>query len=179
MIVREIEPGDVEAARRIYAHHVLHGLGTFEEVPPDAADFAGRVAAVTETGLPWRVAEIDKRIVGYAYAGPFRTRTAYRYTVEDSVYVAEGFAGQGVGRRLLAEVIEGCRAMGLRTLIAMIGDSGNAASIGLHRSLGYEIAGVVRAAGWKHGRWADLVIMELALGGGDSLPPEGRGWARD
>jgi phosphinothricin acetyltransferase len=177
MILREAEPSDLEAMRAVYAHHVLHGLGTFEEVPPDADDFAARRAAVKAVGLPWLVAEIDRKLAGYAYAGPFRPRSAYRYTAEDSVYVAPERVGTGVGRALLAAVIDLCRDRGVRTLTAFIGDSGNAASIGLHRSLGFDTSGLVRSAGWKHGRWADLVIMTKALGEGDATPPVGDGWA--
>ena len=178
MIVRDFAPEDLEPMRAIYAHHVLHGLGTFEEVPPEADDFAGRVAGVAAKGLPWLVAEADRRIVGYAYASPFRPRTAYRFTAEDSVYVAPDGAGQGVGRALLSAVVARCEAVGLRSLFAFIGDSGNAASVSLHRSLGFEVSGVLRSAGFKFGRWADVVVMQRGLGEGDASTPAGDGWAR-
>lgn len=177
MIVREATEADLEAMREIYAHHVAYGLGTFEEINPDAEDFAGRFAGVTRHHLPWLVAEIDRKLAGYAYAAPFRPRSAYRFTVEDSVYVAPDRVGQGVGRQLLSEVIARCEAMGLRAMFAYIGDSGNQASIGVHRSLGFEMAGVLRSAGFKHGRWADVVIMQRMLGEGDAETPTGGGWA--
>jgi phosphinothricin acetyltransferase len=164
--------------REIYAHHVASGLGTFEETTPEPEEFAQRAAGVAHLGLPWLVGEIDRKVVGYAYATPFRPRSAYRYTVEDSVYVAPDRTGQGVGRRLLAEVIARCEALGLRQMFAFIGDSGNQASIAMHRSLGFELSGVLGAAGFKHGRWADVVVMQRALGLGDGAPPEGRGWAQ-
>jgi phosphinothricin acetyltransferase len=164
--------------RSIYAWHVLNGLGTFEEVPPTAEDFAGRFAAVGEKGLPWLVAEAEGRVIGYAYASPFRPRSAYRFTVEDSIYVAPEQTGRGAGRALLSAVIARCTAMGLRSMFAVIGDSANAGSIGVHRALGFEPSGVMRAAGFKFGRWVDVVIMRRDLGEGDaSLPHEGEGWA--
>lgn len=178
MIVRDFAHDDLESMRAIYAHHVLHGLGTFEEVPPEADDFAGRVAAVAAKGLPWLAAEAGGQVVGYAYASPFRPRSAYRFTVEDSVYIAPDRTGQGVGRALLSAVVERCQALGLRSLFAFIGDSGNAASLGLHRSMGFEVSGVLRSAGFKHGRWADVVVMQRGLGEGDESLPSGEGWAR-
>ncbi len=177
MILREAVADDVEPMRAIYAHHVAFGLGSFEETVPEAEEFAGRLAAVKGYGLPWWVAEVDRQVVGYAYAGPFRLRSAYRFTAEDSVYVAPDRVGGGIGRALLGAVISACQDKGVRTLAALIGDSGNAASIALHRALGFETCGLLRAAGWKHGRWADLVIMQKALGDGDATPPAGEGWA--
>jgi phosphinothricin acetyltransferase len=178
MILRDAAPADLEPMRAIYAHHVLHGLGTFEEVPPDAEDFAGRFANVSALGLPWLVAEADGRAAGYAYASPFRLRSAYRFTVEDSVYIAPEHTGRGVGRALLGAVIARCEAQGLRSMFALIGDSGNDASVGLHRALGFEDSGVMRSAGFKFGRWADVVIMRRGLGEGDASLPAGEGWAR-
>jgi L-amino acid N-acyltransferase YncA len=177
VIVRDFAPDDLEPMRALYAHHVLHGLGTFEETPPQADDFAGRAAAVKALGLPWLTAEVDGRIVGYGYAAPYRPRSGYRFTVEDSVYVAPDRAGQGVGRALLAGVIERCTGLGLRRMYAFIGDSGNAASIGLHRSLGFEVSGTMQSAGFKHGRWVDVVVMQKHLGEGDASAPAGQGWA--
>jgi len=174
VIVRPVRPGDVDALAGIYGHFVLHGLGTFEETPPGADEMARRVAAVEALGLPYLVAEAGE-VVGFAYAGLFRPRAAYRYSVEDSVYVAPGAAGQGVGKALLEAVIARCEALGLRQMIAVIGDSGNAASIALHRSLGFEHRGVVRAAGFKHGRWLDVVWMQRSLNGGDASPPSSVG----
>jgi phosphinothricin acetyltransferase len=172
--LRPAEPEDVPAIQAIYAHHVLHGLGTFEEVPPSPAEMAERCAAVLDRGLPWLVAE-EGEVLGYAYAGPFRTRAAYRFTVEDSVYVAEAARGKGVGRALLTAIIAECEAMGLRQMVGVIGDSGNAASIALHRACGFELKAIVPAVGWKHGRWVDVVWMQRALGPGASTPPDGPG----
>ena len=176
MIVRDFRDDDLEPMRALYAHHVLNGFGTFEETPPEAADFAGRAAAVKALGLPWLVAEADQQVVGYGYAAPYRPRSAYRFTVEDSLYVAPDRTGQGVGRALLSTVIERCTGLGLRQMYAFIGDSGNAASIGLHRSLGFEVSGVLRPAGFKHGRWVDVVVMQRRLGEGDASAPTGQGW---
>jgi phosphinothricin acetyltransferase len=167
---------DAGAVAAIYGHHVLHGLGTFEEVPPGEAEIAGRIAAVLEQGLPYLVAEDGAgHIAGFAYAAPFRPRAAYRYTAEDSVYIRPDCMGQGVGKALVAEVIAACEATGLRQLVAVIGDSANAGSIGLHRSLGFQHAGVGKAFGFKHGRWVDIVWMQRPLGPGDGAPPEGVG----
>ena len=174
MKVRPAEPGDVPAIQAIYAHHVLTGLGTFEEVPPTLAEMAERCAAVLDRGLPWLVAE-DGEVLGYAYAAPFRTRAAYRFTVEDSVYVAAAARGKGVGRALLAAVLEECEAMGLRQMVGVIGDSGNSASIALHRALGFELQAIVPAVGWKFERWVDVVWMQRALGPGASTPPDAGG----
>jgi phosphinothricin acetyltransferase len=166
VIIREVEPADMAAVAAIYGHHVLTGFGTFEEMPPTAEDLAGRVAAVRALGLPYLVAE-ENGVVGFAYASAFRPRAAYRFTAEDSVYVRRDAAGRGVGRALLAEVIERCAALGLRQLMAIIGDSGNEASIGLHRSLGFTQLGVGRRVGFKRGRWLDIVWMQRDLPGGE------------
>jgi len=174
--LRPAAPEDVPAIQAIYAHHVLHGLGTFEEVPPTPMEMAERCAAVLDRGLPWLVAD-DGEVLGYAYAGPFRTRAAYRFTVEDSVYVAEAARGRGVGRALLSAIIAECEAMGLRQMLGVIGDSGNAASIALHRACGFQHLGVVPAVGWKFGRWVDVVWMQRALGPGGASPPDSPGIA--
>lgn len=175
MIVRDAEARDAGALAEIYGHAVLNGLGTFETEPPDAAAMEARRQDVQGRGLPFLVAEADGRVLGYAYAAPFRARDGYRYTAEDSVYVAPDAAGRGVGKAVLAPVIAACEAAGVRQLVAVIGDSGNAASIGLHRSLGFEHAGVGRSLGFKHGRWVDIVWMQKPLGGGDSRDPDGPG----
>ena len=174
-LVRAARESDMGAARDIYAHYVLHSLATFEEVPPTLDDMLMRRRASVDLGLPYLVAEEGGRVLGFAYAGPFRARAAYRYTLEDSVYVAPEAAGRGVGRAVLSAVIAACEALGVRQLMAVIGDSGNAASIGLHRSLGFEQTGVGRSVGFKHGRWVDIVHMQKALNGGDSLAPGGPG----
>jgi L-amino acid N-acyltransferase YncA len=175
MRIRPAAASDAAALAAIYGHHVLHGLGTFEEVPPSPEDMAGRMTAVTEWGLPYLVAEIDGLVAGLAYAGLFRPRAAYRYTVEDSVYVAPDRVGQGVGKALLGEVIKACEAMGLRRMVAMIGDSGNAGSIGLHAALGFSRAGIMPAVGYKHGRWLDVVQMTRPLNAGADAPPDAAG----
>ena len=175
MMIRPALATDAAALAAIYGHHVLHGFGTFEEVPPSPEDMAARVTAVTDWGLPYLVAEIDGAVAGLAYAGLFRPRAAYRYTVEDSVYVAPDRIGQGVGKRLLGAVIETCEGMGLRQMVAMIGDSANAGSIGLHRACGFEPAGVLPAVGFKHGRWVDVVQMRRALNAGAGTAPDSEG----
>lgn len=175
MIVRDATEADAPALAAIYGDAVLHGFGTFEEDPPFAADMDSRRRAVQEKGLPYLVAELDGQVLGFAYAGPFRPRAAYRYTLEDSVYVSPNAKGQGVGRAVLSAVIAACEALGIRQLMAVIGDSANAGSIGLHKSLGFEQTGVGRSVGFKHGRWVDIVHMQKPLNGGDSLAPDGGG----
>ncbi|MBL8556378.1 MAG: N-acetyltransferase [Phenylobacterium sp.] len=175
MIIRGANETDADALAAIYGHHVLHGFGTFEEEPPPAAEMARRLAAIRGLGLPYLVAEQDGVVLGFAYAGPFRLRPAYRYTLEDSVYIAPDAVGKGVGRAVLGAVIEACADLGVRQLVAVIGDSGNAASIGLHTALGFTHQGVGRSFGFKHGRWVDIVWMQKALNGGDLTSPEGPG----
>lgn len=175
MIIRDALESDAEALAAIYGHHVLHGFGSFEEIPPTAADMAGRRKAVVDRGLPYLVAETDGKVLGFAYAGPFRPRAAYRYTVEDSVYVAPDATGRGVGKAVLEAVLTSCTALGLRQVMAVIGDSGNAASIGLHRSLGFQQAGVAKGLGYKHGRWVDIVWMQKPLNGGIGSEPNAPG----
>jgi L-amino acid N-acyltransferase YncA len=171
MIVRSATPADAEALAAIYGDACLHGFGTFEEAAPSPEEMAARLKAVTDRGLPYVVAEVDGEVAALAYAAPFRLRAAYRYTVEDSVYVAPGFKGQGLGAAVLLKVIDACEALGLRQMTAVIGDSDNAGSIALHRSLGFEMKGVMPAVGFKHGRWVDIVFMQRTLNGGaDSLP---------
>jgi phosphinothricin acetyltransferase len=170
MIIRMATAADAPALADIYAHHVREGLGTFEEEPPSTADMAGRLDGVLEKGLPWLVAD-DGVVAGYAYAAPFRTRAAYRYVVEDSIYVAPDRMGSGVGKTLLTDLIARCEALGLRQMIAIIGDSGNAGSMRLHSSLGFNMVGLAPAMGWKHDRWVDVVWMQRALGQGGGQPP--------
>ena len=171
MQIRDATPGDISAVQAIYAHHVLHGLGTFETAPPGVEEMQRRYAQITGDGFPYLVAEDAGRILGYAYANHFRTRAAYRNTVEDSIYVADDAAGRGVGKALLAALIERCTVLGLRQMLAVIGDSGNAGSIGVHRACGFEHTGVMKAVGRKFDRWVDVVIMQRALGPGASTPP--------
>lgn len=175
MLIREAGAADFAAIQAIYAHHVLEGVGTFEEVAPTVPEMLERWAGVTRLGLPWLVAEAEGRLWGYAYASPFRTRTAYRFIAEDAVYVAHDAHRRGVGRALLQALIDRCEALGLHQLLAVIGDSGNAGSIGLHAALGFEPAGVVRDAGHKHCRWLDIVLMQKVLNGGGARDPSGPG----
>lgn len=172
MIIRAATSDDAEALAAIYGHHVLHGFGTFEEEPPSAAEMERRREAIAQKGLPYLVAEAEGKVLGFAYAGPFRPRAAYRYTLEDSVYIAPDAIGRGVGRAVLSAVIDACAALGVRQVVAVIGDSGNAASIGLHRSLGFVDAGVGKSFGFKHGRWVDIVWMQRSLNGGDETAPD-------
>ncbi|HTZ77963.1 MAG TPA: GNAT family N-acetyltransferase [Stellaceae bacterium] len=174
--MRAAETTDLPAIAAIYAHHVKQGLGSFEEVPPDVAELARRREDILAKGLPYFVA-VDGRgqVVGYAYASPYRARSAYRFSVEDSIYAAPDAARQGIGRLLLAALIERCTELGYRQMVAVIGDSGNEGSIGLHRSLGFEHAGLLRSIGFKTGRWVDGVMMQRALGPGDRTLPAERG----
>lgn len=168
--VRDSEAADMEAITAIYRRAVLTGTATFELEPPDVAEMLGRREAFLKGGYPYLVAEAGGEIVGYAYAGTYRARPAYRSTTENSVYVREDSHGRGIGRALLAATIEKTAAAGFRQMIAIIGDSANAASIGLHAALGFEHVGVLRSVGWKHGRWLDTVLMQRALGPGDTMP---------
>ena len=171
IVIRSSREADMPAVQRIYAHHVMHGFGSFEEEPPDLAELMRRRADYLGRRLPYLVAEVDGRVVGYAYAGPYRTRSAYRYTVENSIYVDPAYLRRGVGRKLLAELIRQCTALGCRQMIAVIGDSDNSGSIKLHEALGFKYAGNFRAVGRKKGRWLDSVLMQLALGDGDTTDP--------
>ena len=169
--LRDSRDADVEEIRAIYAHHVLHGLASFEEAPPDAAEIARRRAVVLALRLPYLVAEAEGRVVGYCYATLYRTRSAYRHTLENSVYVRDGMHGRGIGRALLEALIARCEAGPWRQMVAVIGDSGNRASIALHRACGFETIGTLRSVGFKFGRWVDSVFMQRALGRGDSALP--------
>ncbi|PZP48142.1 MAG: GNAT family N-acetyltransferase [Azospirillum brasilense] len=170
--VRPARDGDLAAIQAIYAQHVLHGCASFEEVPPGLEEMAARRRAVLALGLPYLVAERDGEVVGYAYASLYRVRPAYRHTLEDSVYVATGQEGQGIGRALLARLIAACEAGPWRQMIAAIGDSGNRASRVLHERLGFRTIGILADVGFKHGRWLDSVLMQRALGPGASHLPD-------
>lgn len=170
--IRPSTDADLPAITAIYTHHVLHGTGTFEIDPPSEADMAGRRADVLGRGLPWLVAEQDGLVLGFAYANWFKPRPAYRFSAEDSIYVADSARGMGLGRQLLTELIAQSEAAGVRKLLAVIGDSANAGSIGVHRALGFSEAGVLRSMGWKFGAWRDIVLMEKTLGAGDTTSPE-------
>ena len=171
IFVRDASDADMHAVTKIYAAHVLHGLASFEEIPPSLEDMQSRRASVLQLGLPYLVAVMDGRVVGYSYATFYRTRPAYRYTVEDSVYVEDGLNGRGIGTVLLAELIARCERGPWRQMLAVIGDSGNAGSIALHRRMGFTPAGSLTAVGFKLGRWVDSVFMQRALGAGDSTVP--------
>jgi L-amino acid N-acyltransferase YncA len=171
-LVRDARASDLAAITAIYAHHVRHGLASFEIEPPDEAQMRKRFEAVLAQGLPYLACELEGRLAGYAYASPYRSRAAYRFALEDSVYVHPALGGRGAGRALLGALIRRCEAAGFRQLVAVIGDSGNAPSLRLHSALGFREAGVLRAIGHKHGRWVDSVLMQRALGEGDSTSPQ-------
>ncbi len=171
LTIRPSTPNDLPAITAIYAWNVLHGTGTFELDPPTEPDMAQRREAVLGNGLPWLVAARGDTVIGYAYANHFRPRRAYRFCLEDSVYLAAEATGQGVGKLLLAELMAQCEAAGARQMLAVIGDSANLASIQLHRRFGFEDAGILKASGWKFGRWLDVVILQKALGAGAGTTP--------
>jgi phosphinothricin acetyltransferase len=170
--IRPATPADIPAITRIYAPAVEHGTASFELSPPDENEMARRMGDLTGKGYPYLVCEEGGAIVGYAYAGPYRTRPAYRTTVEDSVYVAPDRQSHGVGRRLLMALIEECERLGFRQMVAVIGDSTKqAASVGLHKAAGFQHIGILPDVGFKHGRWVDSVLMQRALGRGAETPP--------
>jgi L-amino acid N-acyltransferase YncA len=170
--LRDAASDDLPEIARIYGHHVLTGLASFEDEPPDEADMGRRYADVMARGLPWLVAyDGARRVMGYAYAAPYRLRSAYRYTLEDSIYVAPDAVRGGIGRALLAALIARSTDLGYRQMVAVIGDSANVPSIALHEQLGFARVGVLAATGWKFGRWVDSVLMQRALGGGADAPP--------
>ena len=170
--IRPATPADVPAITRIYAHAVQHGTASFELEPPDEAEIARRHRTLLDGGYPYIVAEIDAALAGYAYAGPYRPRPAYRFSVEDSIYVDPNAQRRGVGRVLLGHLIEECERRGFRQMIAVIGDSAQAPSIELHRALGFRMIGAVENVGYKFGRWLDSVNMQRALGVGATTKPD-------
>lgn len=172
LIIRDAEAPDMGALQAIYAHHVLHGFGTFEEVPPDVAAFESKWRDVVSLGLPWLVACEEDVVIGYAHASVFRPRTGYRFTVEDSVYLRDDRRGRGVGSALLKPLLARIERLGAHQVVAVIGDTLNEGSIGLHRKFGYSTSGTVKSVGFKLGRWVDIVMMQLALNGGDTTLPE-------
>lgn len=171
--IRPAVEADLAALQRIYAHHVLTGLASFEETPPDLPEMIRRWQAIAGAGLPYVVAVAPEggEIAGYAYAGPYRPRSAYRFSVEDSIYLDPRFLGLGLGRILLQRLIDDATALGKRQMIAVIGDSANEASIGVHKALGFEMTGTFKAIGLKFGRWVDTVLMQRELGPGASSTP--------
>ena len=168
MRIRPVRAADLPEIQGIYAHHVLHGTGTFEEVPPSVEEIAQRVEHVSDQGWPWLVAEDATGVLGYCYLTRFRPRAAYRFCAENAVYVRPDVRGQGVGKALVAELIAAATAGGFRQMVAVIGDSENVGSIGVHASLGFQRVGTLRGVGWKFGRWLDTVYMQLPLGDGDA-----------
>ena len=171
--IRPSKASDMSAITEIYGHHVLNGLGSFELLAPSVDEMAKRRADVLSRNFPYLVAEADGKVAGFAYASLYRTRHAYRHTLEDSVYVHKEFAARGVGRALLEALIEGCEKAGARQLIAVIGDSANRGSIKLHAACGFKRTGTLKAVGFKFGQWVDSVIMQRQIGGGAAaLPPE-------
>lgn len=171
MPIRDATAADAEAVAAIYAHHVLHGTGTFEETPPPASEMAARIAKVQAAGWAWLVAEDEGVVQGYAYFAQYRDRSAYRFSAEDSVYVRPDVAGQGVGKSLVAVLLDRAEAAGFRQMLAVIGDSENVGSIGLHVSLGFKPAGIFKSTGFKFGRWVDVVNMQKPLGEGERTLP--------
>jgi L-amino acid N-acyltransferase YncA len=169
--LRDAADDDLPAIAHIYEHHVRTGLGSFEEEPPSVAELARRRADVLAKGLPYLVATGGGILFGYAYASPYRARSAYRFSVEDSIYVAPGDAGRGVGRALLAGLITRCTEAGYRQMVAVIGDSGNAGSIAVHERMGFRRVGLLPAIGFKHGRWVDSILMQRELGEGAATLP--------
>ena len=169
--IRPATPADIPAITRIYAHAVRHGTASFEYDPPDEAEMARRQRALLEGGYPYLVAGIGGAVAGYAYAGPYRTRPAYRYTVENSIYIAPEAHRRGLGRALLDRLIAECEARNYRLMIAVIGDSAQTPSIELHRAAGFKMVGAFEAVGYKLDRWLDSVLMQRPLGKGSSAPP--------
>ena len=171
LLIRDATADDMAAIQAIYSHHVLHGTASFELAPPTVEEMRQRRAAVLAHNLPYLAAELDGQIAGYAYATLYRPRPAYRFTCEDSVYIKPGMAGHGIGGRLLAELVRRCTALGWRQMLAVVGDSANAASLAVHARCGFHPVGTLRSVGHKLGEWRDTVLMQRALGEGDTTPP--------
>jgi phosphinothricin acetyltransferase len=169
--IRPSQDSDIPAIAAIYGHHVLHGLASFEEVPPSIEEMARRRRDLLARGLPYVVAERDGRVVGYCYAGPYRARIGYRFSLEDSIYIDAGEVGRGLGRVLLARVLERSAELGYRQMVAVIGGSETLPSIRLHQAMGFTHIGVLAGIGYKFGRWVDSVLMQRALGPGSDAPP--------
>lgn len=170
--IRDAASDDMPFVQRIYAHHVLNSTATFEETPPTEQEMQLRRLAILEHGLPYLVALRGGRIAGYAYAGPYRSRPAYRYTIEDTIYLAHDITGQGIGRALLTALIERCEQGPWRQMIAVIAGNANQGSINVHRKLGFTHAGTQAATGYKFKQWIDVIFMQRALSGGHLSPPD-------
>lgn len=171
LLIRPSRDPDMAAITALYAHHVLHGTGTFETEPPGVPEMTARRADVLSKSLPYLVAELDGELAGFAYGNWFKPRPAYRYSVEDSIYLAPGLQGQGLGRALLAELLARFEAAGIRKVMAIVGDSANVGSVGLHCALGFAQVGVIEDCGWKLGAWRDIVIFQKTLGEGSATTP--------
>jgi L-amino acid N-acyltransferase YncA len=169
--IRPATEADLPLVTEIYAHAVLHGTATFELIPPDLAEITRRFRALMDGGFPYLVATLDEIVVGYAYAGAYRPRPAYRFTVENSIYLQPAIHRRGIGMKLMRQLIEDCESCGYRQMIAVIGDSANAGSIGLHAACGFQMVGTHPNVGLKFGRWLDTVMMQLALGEGAKTVP--------
>jgi L-amino acid N-acyltransferase YncA len=170
LTIRKSDAADLDAIQQIYAHHVLNGTGTFEITPPTPDDMRQRRADVIAKGLPYLVAQLDQAVVGFAYCNWFKPRPAYRFSAENSIYIAANATGHGIGKALLAELCLQAEQCGVRKLIAVIGDSSNAGSIGVHTALGFKHVGRLEAVGWKFNRWLDVVLMDRPLGHGHHTP---------
>ena len=170
-VIRPSRGGDVEEIAAIYRHHVLHGLASFEDIPPEPHEIARRRSAILDRGLPYLVAERSGHVLGYCYAAPYRPRSAYRFTLEDSIYLDEAERGRGIGRALLATLLDRCAELGYRQMVAVIGGSQTWPSIRLHAALGFDRIGVLHAVGFKFGSWVDIVLMQRALGFGATTAP--------
>jgi L-amino acid N-acyltransferase YncA len=171
VVVRQVNDADMPLIAAIYGHHVLHGLASFETDPPDAEEMSKRRVEILAKGFPYLVSELNGRVAGYAYANFYRTRFAYRFSVEDSIYVDPACVGRGLGRELLSCLISECELRGFRQMIAVIGDSANHASVKLHLNCGFTLTGTFQSIGFKHGRWVDSVLMQRPLGAGDASLP--------
>jgi L-amino acid N-acyltransferase YncA len=169
--IRPSHEGDVEEIAAIYRHHVLHGLASFEDIPPKPHEIARRRSDILGRGLPYLVAERSGHVLGYCYAAPYRPRSAYRFTLEDSIYLDEAERGRGIGRALLATLLDRCAELGYRQMVAVIGGSDTWPSIRLHAALGFTRTGVLPAVGFKFGSWVDIVLMQRALGSGATTAP--------
>ena len=169
--IRPCRAADIAAVTAIYRHAVVHGTGTFELDPPDQAEMEARFARVSGGGYPYLVACEGADVIGYAYAAAYRERPAYRFTVEDSIYLHPDCQGRGIGRMLLDRLLAVAEASGYRQMVAVVGDSANRGSVRLHEAAGFTPLGVLRSCGWKQDRWLDVVLMQRALGSGDALPP--------
>ncbi|MEA3086673.1 MAG: hypothetical protein QOC89_4370 [Paraburkholderia sp.] len=178
-VVRDATEADLPAIQAIYAHHVLTGVASFEEIPPSVDDLRTRLASVRGHGLPYMVAELDGEVAGYCYATPYRPRAAYRNTIEDSIYIGDAYRGRGLGRVLLQALIERCESGPWRQMVAVIADGGSGGSLSLHTQLGFELTGTLKAVGFKHGRWLDTTLMQRSLGAGASSVPDDVARGRD